>query len=357
MKGRMTASILRHLQSLKQFRFFPANKFYWILLCSSAPVLIGTTAVVSVAAPQQIAQAVAERNARPNLKIGSQGEAVSELQAALKILGFYSGAVDGNYNTETASAVLRFKKSAGLNEDGIVDAATWQKLFPSQATGTPSPTPPNTASRFPTPTQTRATTRVVNTTEPKPAAPGAIGIGTPEPKPATPKPTATTTSQRTVVRKTTPGGGTQTTTRTQQTTRSQSGNNRTQATTTTQQTTSTQTGNRTRSNNNRTQSTTTRTQQSTNTTRTPKKTPAIQYTAAGLPILRLGIRGSEVVKLQERLSRLGYLQSGVDGDFGASTEAAVKAVQRRFGLEADGVVGGETWEIINRPRGRRQVNN
>ncbi|MFH7030905.1 MAG: peptidoglycan-binding protein [Heteroscytonema crispum UTEX LB 1556] len=354
----MTASILRHLQSLKQFRFFPANKFYWILLCSSAPVLIGSTAVVSVAAPQQIAQAVAERSARPTLKIGSQGDAVSELQAALKILGFYSGAVDGNYNTETASAVLRFKKSAGLNEDGIVDAATWQKLFPSQATGTPSPTPANTASKFPTPTQTSTTTRVVNTTaEPKPTAAETVAIETPEPKPATPKPTATGTSQRTVVRKTTPGGGTQTTTRTQQTTRSQSGNNQTQATTTTVQTTSTQTGNRTRSNNNRTQSTSTRTQQqSTNTTRTPK-TPVIQYTASGLPILRPGMRGSEVAKLQERLSRLGYLQSGVDGNFGAATEAAVKAVQQRFGLEADGVVGGATWEIINRPRGRRQVNN
>jgi len=57
--------------------------------------------------------------------------------------------------------------------------------------------------------------------------------------------------------------------------------------------------------------------------------------------------------LQRRLQRLGFLNEGdVDGNFGAATEAAVIALQKRYGLDADGVVGGGTWEILMRRRGR-----
>jgi len=67
---------------------------------------------------------------RPTLKNGSQGDAVSELQAILKLLGYYSGDVDGIYNERTAKAVTRFQEASGLNPDGIVDQNTWEKLFP-----------------------------------------------------------------------------------------------------------------------------------------------------------------------------------------------------------------------------------
>ena len=60
------------------------------------------------------------------------------------------------------------------------------------------------------------------------------------------------------------------------------------------------------------------------------------------------MRGAEVLKLQKQLKRLGFLKTGIDGDFGSLTETAVKALQKRYGLEADGVVGGATWQIINR---------
>lgn len=81
---------------------------------------------------------------RPMLKIGSQGESVSELQATLALLGFYSGPVDGVYRDSTARAVSQFKQVVGLAPDGIVDTITWQKLFPSVpniATSTPTPPP------------------------------------------------------------------------------------------------------------------------------------------------------------------------------------------------------------------------
>ena len=66
--------------------------------------------------------------------------------------------------------------------------------------------------------------------------------------------------------------------------------------------------------------------------------------------IRRGNKGETVRKCQEILDRLGYdLGSwGVDGDFGKDTLAAVKAFQREYGLETDGIVGPKTWEKLLR---------
>lgn len=79
---------------------------------------------------------------RPILRIGSQGAAVSELQAALKLLGYYSEAVDGVYRQSTAIAVSKFQKASGVNPDGVTGSDTWNRLFPGQSSTavTPSPT-------------------------------------------------------------------------------------------------------------------------------------------------------------------------------------------------------------------------
>lgn len=271
MKGSLKASILNDLS---------ANQFYWSLLFCATPLLIGYAAKVSMAAPQQMAQVTAAGSInRPTLTVGSQGERVSELQAALKLLGFYPGTVNGIYNETTASAVSQFKQAAGLIPDGVVDGITWQRLFPSEPIVT-STTKPNSATGFPVSTMSSNVARV------KPSS---------EPKPANPKQTTIPKNQTTV--RTQPTVRTQTTVRTQPTPR---------------------TG----------------------------QTPGVQYTSDGLPILRLGMRGSEVVKLQAQLQKLGFLKGGVDGDFGATTDAAVKAAQVRYGLEADGVVGGSTWQAL-----------
>ena len=67
---------------------------------------------------------------RPALKLGSRGEAVLELQAALKLLGFYPDTVDGIFSQSTAIAVSQFQEAAGLAADGIVGQDTWNRLFP-----------------------------------------------------------------------------------------------------------------------------------------------------------------------------------------------------------------------------------
>lgn len=65
-----------------------------------------------------------------------------------------------------------------------------------------------------------------------------------------------------------------------------------------------------------------------------------------MPIYKLGSKGDEVRKIQERLKALGYYRGPVDGEFGGGTEAAVKAFQGAKRLEVDGVAGPITWNAI-----------
>jgi len=59
--------------------------------------------------------------------------------------------------------------------------------------------------------------------------------------------------------------------------------------------------------------------------------------ASSHQIQRRGDRGSEVRRLQQRLSNLGYLNGKVDGSYGAKTEQAVRAFQQKNGISASGV--------------------
>jgi lysozyme family protein len=59
-----------------------------------------------------------------------------------------------------------------------------------------------------------------------------------------------------------------------------------------------------------------------------------------------GARGPLVEELQRRLVAAGQRVS-VDGDFGPGTKAAVLAVQKASGLDADGVVGTGTARVID----------
>ena len=58
--------------------------------------------------------------------------------------------------------------------------------------------------------------------------------------------------------------------------------------------------------------------------------------------LKRGSRGDLVRQLQTRLRSWGYYSGTVDGVYGAKTESAVRAFQKRNGLTADGIVGQKT---------------
>jgi Putative peptidoglycan binding domain len=74
----------------------------------------------------------------------------------------------------------------------------------------------------------------------------------------------------------------------------------------------------------------------------PTVTPTTPTQAAlGLPTLRRGSKGRDVVTLQNRLG-----VSPADGSFGPATHAAVVTLQRAKGLTPDGVVGPKTWAAL-----------
>ena len=60
------------------------------------------------------------------------------------------------------------------------------------------------------------------------------------------------------------------------------------------------------------------------------------------PVEREGSTGEDVKSVQYLVTAQGH-PTGVDGDFGAGTKAAVAAFQSSRNLGADGVVGPQTW--------------
>lgn len=93
--------------------------------------------VFLLAAPPVSAQQSPSFISRPELRLGSQGDDVTKLQATLKLLGYYNGSIDGTYSESTVIGVFLFQQAAGLEATGIVNAATWTALLPTA----PQPSP------------------------------------------------------------------------------------------------------------------------------------------------------------------------------------------------------------------------
>ena len=76
--------------------------------------------------------------------------------------------------------------------------------------------------------------------------------------------------------------------------------------------------------------------------------PAPDPGPANRPTIRKGNRNVYVKEMQTMLDRLGYSLGicGVDGDFGAATEKALKEFQRDHQLNQDGVCGPKSWAAL-----------
>jgi peptidoglycan hydrolase-like protein with peptidoglycan-binding domain len=75
----------------------------------------------------------------------------------------------------------------------------------------------------------------------------------------------------------------------------------------------------------------------------PTPTPTI---APPTKTVRLGDKGDDVTKVQQRLTDLGYFAGTIDGKFGNDTLAALKAFQNKNGLTQDGVCGTKTRAVL-----------
>ena len=69
---------------------------------------------------------------------GDSGTKVVKLQQALECLGYYDGAIDGNYGNGTYNAVKRFQQKRGMKADGIAGSSTIRLLFGANASNASS---------------------------------------------------------------------------------------------------------------------------------------------------------------------------------------------------------------------------
>lgn len=70
------------------------------------------------------------------------------------------------------------------------------------------------------------------------------------------------------------------------------------------------------------------------------------YVSVNAQQLQNGDSGNPVKVLQASLNALGFNCGTIDGEFGANTEKAVKALQKSGNMSVDGIVGKNTWQFI-----------
>lgn len=78
------------------------------------------------------------------------------------------------------------------------------------------------------------------------------------------------------------------------------------------------------------------------------------------PTLKRGSRNWHVTSLQRKLRAAGYWCKSTNGYYDDTTQQAVMAVQKMYGLRRDGVCGAGTWrkvETLRRPASRTKSGN
>lgn len=64
--------------------------------------------------------------------------------------------------------------------------------------------------------------------------------------------------------------------------------------------------------------------------------------------LKRGSRGSDVMEIQSLLEKMSYNPGPIDGIFGFQTEGAIRQFQKNNGLIADGIIGKNTYRVMQR---------
>ena len=83
--------------------------------------------------------AIVSQNEFKTLKVGMGGQQVRQMQTVLKDLGFYNGAINGNFSREFETAVKDFQADFGIEVNGQIDYELYTLLmeefsdFPTEA--------------------------------------------------------------------------------------------------------------------------------------------------------------------------------------------------------------------------------
>jgi peptidoglycan hydrolase-like protein with peptidoglycan-binding domain len=77
-----------------------------------------------------------------------------------------------------------------------------------------------------------------------------------------------------------------------------------------------------------------------------KKETITMSVPSDFPTVQIGDSGESVEYLQNLLNSYDQALLDADGEFGESTELAVKAFQEKSGVSSDGIVGNETWALL-----------
>ena len=78
----------------------------------------------------------------------------------------------------------------------------------------------------------------------------------------------------------------------------------------------------------------------------PQKQTQVQ--AFSPQVIQHGAVGDDVIELQARLQYLGFYNGNIDGVFGWGTYWALRNFQYEFGLDVDGLAGGQTKDMLVR---------
>ncbi|MBD2089687.1 peptidoglycan-binding protein [Microcoleus sp. FACHB-1515] len=112
------------------------NSFRFGLLLISL-IAVSPAAMALPLSAAQVALPMLVAQASGLLGVGDSGNAVALLQTQLASLGFYQGAIDGEFGSQTEAAVIQFQTSQGLVPDGVVGPQTLAAI--DRLTSSPSP--------------------------------------------------------------------------------------------------------------------------------------------------------------------------------------------------------------------------
>ncbi|MCK6257427.1 L,D-transpeptidase family protein [Fictibacillus sp. KIGAM418] len=108
------------------------NEVQWLFskVKVNTPVVIASSSKSydSIAAANGLNPSSLPANSSGNLKLGSKGTEVKELQRTLTNKGYSTKGIDGIFGKNTDSAVRKYQKANKLKVDGIVGPATKKRL-------------------------------------------------------------------------------------------------------------------------------------------------------------------------------------------------------------------------------------